>query len=543
MKVRDFIKDIGKSLSLNPSDVFKVKKKYVSLYRANMVLLYDEGFISDPTCFNEKEIRRNVIDCRISELVQNSGRIVLDSNQVDFALGIEKNLSEEGEKFLRILQKVLYYRELCKGIDKFYDTNFTQTNTSSKCTVNLGVKMSGTKIVTRKPYDISSAILECCFNEKMEGKKVVCRTLYRYIFDEALKELGLEGNTEDGLFVKGMSRESEIAHCDLILDGLVSLNGSKAKLLEDWLRCHAWDPMINIGYKFIKVGLFTYIKYQKMEEMKSWQELLLNEIIDEKGIDNVLFMTTDRVYYLEDEEEVDFPISLFVIFCDSKDTISSDDRNVLEGYTGEVYPLDFFTEDHSKGFYVGCPFELYYPDSDRTTLVVDLEQTSFYDPNKTNVSWFSYEDGASITFSKSVYYKGEYSKGSIEDAIFRVYGDAEEGKILGKLPRQIVLDPDFSKAKDRVLRLSVIGGKFKLRRDGLDLLLEGNLIDAKENLHLSGLKDKQIDVLIQACNEGLEYDDLWKIANPAYTVKSMKDLSKRFLEEKEEKENSDSKGD
>ena len=73
--------------------------------------------------------------------------------------------------------------------------------------------------------------------------------------------------------------------------------------------------------------------------------------------------------------------------------------------------------------------------------------------------------------------------------------------------------------------------------------MEGNLIDAKENLHSSGLKDKQIDVLTQACNEGLEYDDLWKIANPAYTVKSMKDLSKRFLEEKEEKENSDSKGD
>ena len=530
MKVRDFVKSVGKSLSLSPSEVFKVKKKYVSLYRANMVLLYDEGFISDPTCFNEKEIRRNVMDYRISGLVQNSGRIVLDSNQVGFALGIKKNLSEEGEKFLKLLQKVLYYRELCKGIDKFYDTNFTQLNTSSKCSINLGVKMSGTKIITRKPYDISTAILECCFNEKMDGKKVACRTLYNYIFEGALKELGLEGNTEDGLFVKGMPRKDEIAHCDLILDGLVSLNGSKAKLLEDWLKCHAWDPMVDVGYKLIKVGLFTYVKYQKMEEMKEWQEKLLNEVIDEKGIDNVLFMGTDRVYYLEDEDMVDFPISLFVIFCDLQDTISCDDRNVLEGYTGEVYPLDYFTDDHSKGFYVGCPFELYYPDSDNTTLVVDLEQTSFYDPTKNNVSWFSYEDEASITFSRSVYFSGEYPKGSIEDAIFKVYGDSEKGKIMGKLPYSMVKDEGFLKAKERVLKTAVIGGRFKNRRDGLELLNDGDIRGAKELLMTEGFKDKQIDVLLSAFDRGLSFEDVWRIANPSYTVKSMKDLVKRALE-------------
>lgn len=518
MKVRDFVKSANKSLNVNLGRVYEIKKKYMSLYRANMVLLYDEGFISDPTCLNERELRENVKDFKISGLVQNSGMVHLDSHQVGFALCKNKDLSEEGIKFLKILEKVLYYRERSSDIDKFYDTHFP-----SKGEFTLGLSMSGPKIIIKKPYPMSESVLECFFQAKTSGKVVKKKTFYDKIFSVALQELGLEGNMEDGLFIKGLSRSEEIKYCDLILDGLVALNGSKANLLENWLREHAWNTDIDDKYRFLKTGLFTYIETQKTDFMFNCQSELLNEAAEKYGEFNVVCMGTDCVYYVTEENEITFPIGSFIIYSGVEDIICCDDKNTLEGYTGEVYPISYFTGSHAKGIYIGCPFEIYLPDSGEKVLVVDLEQTSYYEPGKKNVSWFSYED-VCITFGKSVYQEGVFPKGSLEDKVFSIYGNSESGNVIGYIDKSDVSsEADLERAKEKVFKMVIAEGRLKIRRDGIEKLSEGNLTEGKSLLK-GEFNDKQINVLISAFESGLSFDQVWNLANPVFPCKVMKDL-------------------
>ena len=45
MKIYELIKDLNKKVTIKSSRVSEVKKHYLSLYRANMVYMYDMGFI------------------------------------------------------------------------------------------------------------------------------------------------------------------------------------------------------------------------------------------------------------------------------------------------------------------------------------------------------------------------------------------------------------------------------------------------------------------------------------------------------------------
>lgn len=473
MRVRDFIRRrSSKSLDINLNGVYAVKKKYLSMYRAYMVMMYDEGFISDPTCYNEREIRRNVTDLRISGLIRNSGQIYLDSHQAGFALCIQRSLGTEDEsvRFLYLLQKVLYYREQCNGIDKFYDTN---SRVKGKCA--LGLTTSGPKIFIKKPYPMCEAVLECFFRSEVDiGKRVEKATFYDKIFNIALIELGLSGRKDDGLFIRGLTREEEIQYCDLILDGLVKITGSEGSRLESWLLEHAWNVNVDDRYKFIKTGLFSYIESQKVDFMFNSQEDIYERISESYGESNILCMGTDSIYYTVRVDYIDLPVSSFVVFAGDEDVVSCEDRNALGGYTGEVYPVEYFSPDGENGFFVGCPFEVWKPSSNEKVLVVDMEQTSYYKKDGSGYpSWFSYEKEVSITFSESVYQEGIFEEGSLEDTLFRVYGDAEAGNILGKVKIESFAGniQMLEKAKEKVYKGVIHDGKIKQRYSGISMIL------------------------------------------------------------------------
>lgn len=525
MKVRDFVKDVNKSLNVNLGRVYEIKKKYLSLYRSYMILLYDEGFISDPTCFNEREVRENIKDFKITGLIRNSGMVCLESHQVGFAL-CKKDLSEDGRKFLSILERVLYYRERSSDIDKFYDKQYPFKNSFT-----IGMSMSGPRIFLKKSYPMSESIMECFYQEKTKGKVVKRKYFYDKIFYEALNELGLMGNKDDGLFVKGFTRSEEIEYCDLILDGHVSLNGSKAGVLEKWLKEHAWNTDIEDKYISQKLGLFTYIETQKTDFMLKNQNDLLNETIEECGLENTICVSTDCIFYTVEEEEIPLPVSSFILYSGEEDVISCDDRNVLEGYTGEVYPIDYFSEDsHTTGIYVGCPIEIYKPDSNEKVLVVDLEQTTYYSPGKKNVSWFSYED-ASITFERSIYQKGVFEEGSLEDALFKIYGESENGRAIGKIPRSLVKSKaDLEKAKEKVFKTVIADGRLKERREAL-VYLEKGLTKEAYSILRKEFSEKQLSILTSAFEKGLNFDQVWALANPVLTCKAMKELLKDVVKE------------
>ena len=84
-----------------------------------MLKLYDKGYISDPTVFNNSEMYFNVLDLDIKPMYDSLGRIILSSERVAFSM---LKANTEQKDFLSLLYPVLIYREYSNDLDIFYET-------------------------------------------------------------------------------------------------------------------------------------------------------------------------------------------------------------------------------------------------------------------------------------------------------------------------------------------------------------------------------------------------------------------------------------
>ena len=105
MKIYELVKDINKKVTIKTSRVLEVKKHYLSLYRANMVYMYDRGYISDPTVFDSREILGNIVDLNIKHLSGVTGRIELNEEYIipgafdeRVCKAVAKAVAEESQK-------------------------------------------------------------------------------------------------------------------------------------------------------------------------------------------------------------------------------------------------------------------------------------------------------------------------------------------------------------------------------------------------------------------------------------------------------------
>ena len=518
-ELKDFLKRFNKVNRLSSDVMFSVKKRYLSLYRAYMMCMYDEGFISDPTCFNEVEIRKNIQDMKITGMVQSSGVVCLSSKQVGFALCKNKS-NEDAVVFLRLLEKVLYYRECNHDIDILYDTVFNgpkESNKDGSYSVGMSLRASGPFIQPTKPYRVCEGVLACLYKDNVQGKRIRYLDFNDKIYDLALRELNIHYTGSCGLFVKGLSREEEISHLDLILDGLVTLNGKKSKELESWLKAHARNVDVDEKYRNIKIGLYSYILQNYTSEVFSYQKETLKNCIDKVGEDNILSMSTTKVYFCEPEERMEFPVSHFVVFAGEEDLISTDGRNVLEGYTGECYEVSYL--EREDAIFTGCPIELYM--GDEVKLVVDLEQTEYYKP-KGSMTWFTYRE-ANLSYDHSLYLKGKYEEGSFEDELFRAYGDIEKGTVLSEV-RSCKTEDDitrFEKAKERVFKDFINSKVLKSRKEAISRLYDGDekggsLMLKKEFSTL------QVGVLLEGIRRKVDFEKVWSAADPLNSCDKIK---------------------
>lgn len=415
MKIYELVKNINKKVTIKTSRVLDVKKHYLSLYRANMVYLYDKGYISDPTVFDTKEILGNIVDLNIKYLTGVTGRVELSEDYIGYAMCKHKD-NEDILDFLSILNEVIKYKNMSMNIDKFYDDLGFANEVKNK--VSLNIVQSASRIFNKNGFTINEAILRC-FKPYGVGFKLY--TLDDVIYDMALRELGIEDDGDYSLFVSGLTRYEEIRYSSLILNGLVKLDGIYANRLNDWLGKNKWAD----GNRFSSQneGLYNWVLYIKSNAMIDEQSLLLNKLIDD-GYD-IVCMQSNGFYVIDTECPLEFPVGVFVVVSDDDKETLLPDINKLEGYTGEVYSLDFL-EEHDLGF-VGAPIELYV-DNKKKALFVDKEQTELKDA----ISWFKHEE-ANLNFGDSLYREGVFPKGSLEDRVFRIVGDSESGRLIGYL--------------------------------------------------------------------------------------------------------------
>ena len=415
MKVYELIKVLNKKVTIKSSRVQEVKKHYLSLYRANMVYLYDKGYISDPTVFNTKEILSNIVDLDIKYLSGVTGRIELNEDYIGFAMCKYKDDSNIID-FLSILLNVVKYRNISMNLDKFYDDLGFANEVKAK--VSLGLDQSASRIYNKNGFNIDEGVLEC-FRPYGVGVKFV--TLDDVIYETALLELGISNNSNASLFVSGLTRDEEIRYSSLILNGLVKLDGEYADKLITWLGNNKWSD----GNKFSSQteGLYNWVLYIKSNNMIEEQSLLLNRLLDDNNI--VVSMKSNGFYIIDEDSPLRFPVGMFAVVGDDDVEEQLPSINMLEGYTGEVFSLDFL---ESQGLeYVGCPIELYV-DTKKKALFVDREQTEMKD----SISWFK-DMGAVLNFEGSAYQPGVFPQGSLEDRMYKIVADSEGGTLIGYL--------------------------------------------------------------------------------------------------------------
>ena len=166
----------------------------------------------------------------------------------------------------------------------------------------------------------------------------------------------------------------------------------------------------------------------RSSEILEHQSLVFSEILN-MGT-KIIGMNTDG-FYIERDGGFNYPVGIFSVVSGDEDVLLPE-VNVAGGYTGEVYSLDYL-EEHGL-HYVGCPIVLYVSARSKEYFV-DKEQTEMVD----SVSWFK-EMGVHITFDGSKYREGVFLSGSREDILYKLVGEAEDGKLIGVLPEGFDID-------------------------------------------------------------------------------------------------------
>lgn len=427
MKIYELIKELNKKVTVKDTRVMSLKKHYLSMYRVYMVYLYDKGYISDPTVFNQKEILGNIVDLGINGMSSVSGKIELSEDYIGYALAKNKS-DEEISEFLSLLLNAVKYRNMSMNIDKFYDDCGFSIEPKNK--VSLGLAQAASRIVTKGGYDLNESILKCF---KDTGYRFV--SLNERIYETALNELGISNDTDDSIFVTGLTKEEEVMYSHLILNGLVRLDGKDSDKLVSWLKNNKWSDGNRFSSK--NEGLYNWVVYIKSNDMIEEQAKLLNELID--GGYSIACMQSNG-FYVECKDTHELPIGIFSVVGDDDDGEFLPEINKLEGYTGEVYSLDYLTNQGLS--YVGCPIELYVSDKTKGYFI-DKEQTELKD----SISWFKYLN-VNIDFGKSLYTEGVFPSGSNEDKLYKMLGDSESGKLVGYL--------DISEKELEAVKKSVI---------------------------------------------------------------------------------------
>ena len=534
VEVLDFLKQLNHKVKVNIHDVYRIKKYYLSLYRAYMMEMYDIGYVGTPTCYVSGDINELILEMSLSGMMKSDGSVSESSDQVRFAKARHKNCAEDTMHFLDLLEKVLYYREACHDIDRLYDSGAIDKRVENS-SVSLDLKTVSTRIRAKRGFPISIPVLNCLFYKKMQGKKIISVDYKEEIFLEALKMLGLEDEPiVDGMFVKELTHEEEVENCRKIFNYEVTLNGKYASVLSGWLKSNTWAGAISDSY----YGLYDKILRRSTFVFKQRRDLL-NKCIKKYGIENIVAMTESEVFcFVDADEYIEYPIGYFIAMkVDDTDVkIAQDDKNTLEGYTGEAYLVDYIENQEEMNWYSGCPIELYYKGKKR--LFVDYEQTYDYDNCNEGMSWtlnnrssldtawgksWFMRSSTNIGFDYSVYRPRVFSKDSVEDLLFRAYGVTESGIMISKIPLNCTYT-GFEKAKNRVFHECVEGGYLRRRKAGLEAL-RCKETGEKYYKYLLGFLDEfnksQINALSKLFKNGYSFEEVWVLADPKYPASAM----------------------
>lgn len=399
-KVREVINKNSPKKQINLDRLMYLKKYYLSRYRFYMLKLYDKGYISDPTVFNNSEMYFNVLDLDIKPMYDSLGRIILSSERVAFSM---LKANTEQKDFLSLLYPVLIYREYSNDLDIFYET--------FRKVLNLKLVYQGGRIIAKQEINLSRGNLMYFVSPE---ETLYTENILPELWVLCMKALAIPESEwyNDGNFVKGFTHEEELHFMKLIFSGETVLDGYNSSKLLSWLETHKWGKAtLNTSI----TGLMGYIYSEYATEVLDIIENKLSTL----DLNNVVSISDEYIYIKKPIENYHVPISHFCVMSgiNGYDDILVDDIP-FQGYTGEAYPVSYLDEEGI--YYVGVPIEVSI--SGVKYLAYDREQVKIdSDTFFSSIRSFDFEDEDSFL-------PNPYPKGSLEYQIYGVYIDAMRGK-------------------------------------------------------------------------------------------------------------------
>jgi len=369
-KVLDYIKQFNKKTNISVDKFLYLKQYYMSMYRYYMLCLYDEGYILDPTVYDEGLIRRNLVELKIKGIVDINGIYIVNKDTIKYAT--YKNPSESQQRFLLLLLNVLTYKEYCFSLDEFYEVYGED--------VSLSLKPQGGRVVNTTELKFNKAIARL-FVDKDETVEWI--SIDDYIRELILKELNL---TSNGSFDSSLSSKNESKLLGLLFGNHVpkDLDGTYSSLVKDWYNTNSGSILYSV-----------YSSYA-LEILEKLSELA------NKYDESIVLMYSTGIFVRKKISTMYTPVNMFGIACGYEDELT-DDKQIVNGYTGEGYRIDYLEDE---GFnYVGIPVKVFIDDEE--VYIFDREQTDIK-----SVSWFK-ENSVDFTFEE----KEDFVIETEEDAI------------------------------------------------------------------------------------------------------------------------------
>lgn len=390
----DLLSSTNKKYTLTLERFYEVKRKYLSLYKTQLLRMWDLGYTTEVSVFKKEDFLQSYSDEGV-HLRFKEGVIKLES----WVFYLEYLLSNKENTFYYEMYKLLKAKEDSESIDTVYDNlrmyKVSKTKPLSWGTIfgYSGMRGSSRSVVLGSAsYDLLVSELE--YVEEFEITSLVGIALSNKLGTD-LSNIRL---------LKGISLEDVNVYLEDILQGGIILDNQELVEL--------------LNSKTLVSDVLSDLLYEYSDEIYSYLSSL--NIYDRV---KVLGLTNTHIYYCKDKDssyKEELAFGSFSIDYDSGEVLSS--INNYFGLTGDFVSLNDTTLSDGGNF-VGCPFYLYGVGGSKS-LYVDVEQVEGL-----GESSLIDDLGLYLTFSE----RGTYlpkEENSLVDFYLNSRGLAEEGEFI-----------------------------------------------------------------------------------------------------------------
>ena len=378
--------------TLRPERFYEVKRKYMGLYQAQLLKMWDLGYTMEVSVFKEEDFLASYSDEGINLKFRN-GKVKLEP----WVFYTEWLLSGRKSEFYYDMDQLLEYREACITIDLIYDNSKMYKAKSTK-PFQWGISYSYSGMRgTSRATQLGRVGYELLISEDKYIREVEISSLVSLVI---AKELGfsMEAITVlDGISLYDLGSYAE----DLLTGGVVLDNDFLTRLL-------------GVGGSVVESISNLLHKHKDVVE-EHLSEYDLSRYGDFMGVSNThLYFSADKDTGYREK----LPFGAFSVDYDSGKVLSS--LNNYYGITGDFVTLSssLFSEDGLN--FVGCPIYLFDENGEKS-LYVSVEQVEGL-----GESSLIYDLGLELSFRPS----GTYSlreEMSLVDYYVNSHELAEEG--------------------------------------------------------------------------------------------------------------------